>query len=165
MTSANLVVAAVGNSAAMSMSIEQAAKQLIRNGKVDDGRLNMVEMAFRAYGPCLSCATRALPGEMLLEVSLRDPRGTRRLHDVPGRHRKMVPGVREGAGQHRRPRHVPGGHHPVLTLVAERGMLPTRVVADEAAAPAACRDASLRRLVPVPPATPRRAVTCAEAGA
>jgi F420-non-reducing hydrogenase large subunit len=75
MTSANPVVATAGNSAAMSMSIEQAAKKLIRNGKVDDGLLNMVEMAFRAYDPCLSCATHALPGEMPLEVSLRDSRG------------------------------------------------------------------------------------------
>lgn len=75
MTSANLVVATVGNSAAMSMSIEQAAKKLIRNGQVDDGLLNMVEMAFRAYDPCLSCATHALPGEMPLEVSLRDRSG------------------------------------------------------------------------------------------
>jgi F420-non-reducing hydrogenase large subunit len=74
-TGANLVVATVGNSAAMSMSIEQVAKKLIRNGRVDDGLLNMVEMAFRAYDPCLSCATHALPGDMPLEVNLRDRRG------------------------------------------------------------------------------------------
>jgi len=35
----------------------------------------MVEMAFRAYDPCLSCATHALPGEMPLSVSIRDSKG------------------------------------------------------------------------------------------
>ena len=35
----------------------------------------MVEMAFRAYDPCFGCATHSLPGQMPLEVTLRDPRG------------------------------------------------------------------------------------------
>jgi F420-non-reducing hydrogenase large subunit len=35
----------------------------------------MIEMAFRAYDPCYGCATHALPGEMPLEVRIRDPRG------------------------------------------------------------------------------------------
>ena len=35
--------------------------------------LNMVEMAFRAYDPCLGCATHALPGKMPLIVGIRDP--------------------------------------------------------------------------------------------
>jgi F420-non-reducing hydrogenase large subunit len=37
--------------------------------------LNMVEMAFRAYDPCLACATHSLPGHMPLEVIIRDPEG------------------------------------------------------------------------------------------
>ena len=41
----------------------------------DEGLLNMIEMAFRAYDPCYGCATHALPGEMPLEVRIRDPRG------------------------------------------------------------------------------------------
>jgi F420-non-reducing hydrogenase large subunit len=74
-TAANLIVATVNNSAAMNMSVENAAKGLIKNGKVDDALLNMVEMAFRAYDPCLSCATHSLPGKMPLEVRLMDNSG------------------------------------------------------------------------------------------
>jgi len=69
-TAANLIVATVANAAAMNMEIEQVAKRLIRNGDVNDGLLNMVEMAFRAYDPCLSCATHSLPGKMPLEIRL-----------------------------------------------------------------------------------------------
>ena len=70
-TKANLIVATLNNSAAMCMSIERAAKGLIKNGNVSDGLLNMVEMAFRAYDPCLACATHSLPGHMLLEINIR----------------------------------------------------------------------------------------------
>ncbi|MBL7067357.1 MAG: Ni/Fe hydrogenase subunit alpha [Candidatus Marinimicrobia bacterium] len=72
LTDVNLIVATVNNSAAMCMSIEKAAKGVIKNGKVSDGLLNMVEMAFRAYDPCLACATHSLPGQMPLEVKIRD---------------------------------------------------------------------------------------------
>jgi len=71
-TGANLIVATLGNSAAMSMSIAKAARNLIKNGKVDDGLLNMVEMAFRPYDPCLACATHSLPGKMPLIVNIHD---------------------------------------------------------------------------------------------
>lgn len=74
-TKCNLVVASLGNSAAMSMSVDRAVKTLIKNGKVDDKILNMVEMAFRAYDPCLGCATHALPGKMPIELRLRDKAG------------------------------------------------------------------------------------------
>ena len=70
LTAANLIVATVGNSAAMSMSIAKAAKNLIKNGKVNDGLLNMVEMAFRPYDPCLACATHSLPGKAPLIVNI-----------------------------------------------------------------------------------------------
>ncbi|MCK4654499.1 MAG: Ni/Fe hydrogenase subunit alpha [Candidatus Cloacimonetes bacterium] len=71
-TGVNLIVATVNNSAAISMSIARAAKNLIKNGEVNDGLLNMVEMAFRAYDPCLACATHSLPGKMPLIVNIRD---------------------------------------------------------------------------------------------
>ncbi len=74
-TEANLIVATVNNAAAICMSIERAAKGLIKNGEVSEGLLNMVEMAFRAYDPCFACATHSLPGEMPLEVSIRRPDG------------------------------------------------------------------------------------------
>ncbi len=71
-TGVNLIVATVNNSAAISMSIAKAAKNLIKNGEVNDGLLNMVEMAFRPYDPCLACATHSLPGKMPLIVNIRD---------------------------------------------------------------------------------------------
>jgi F420-non-reducing hydrogenase large subunit len=74
-TEANLIVATVNNSAAISMSIARAAEGLIKGGEVNDGLLNMVEMAFRAYDPCFACATHSLPGEMPLQVLVKDKDG------------------------------------------------------------------------------------------
>jgi len=74
-TSANLIVATVNNAAAICMSVERAARGLIKGGKVSDGLLNMVEMAFRAYDPCFACATHTLPGHMPLVVDVRGPDG------------------------------------------------------------------------------------------
>ncbi len=69
---ANLIVATQNNSARMVLSIEKAAKSLIHGGKVDEGILNMIEMAFRAYDPCHACATHSLPGSMPLIVRIYD---------------------------------------------------------------------------------------------
>ena len=69
---ANLVVATTNNSGAINMSIRDAAKGVIKKGKVDNATLNMVEMAFRAYDPCFACATHTLPGGMPLEVNIYD---------------------------------------------------------------------------------------------
>jgi len=71
----NLIVSTTNNSARIAMSVDKAAKGLIKDGKVNDGLLNMVEMAFRAYDPCFGCATHTLPGEMPLVVTLRDLKG------------------------------------------------------------------------------------------
>ncbi|PKK85026.1 MAG: Ni/Fe hydrogenase subunit alpha [candidate division Zixibacteria bacterium HGW-Zixibacteria-1] len=71
-TKANLIVATQNNSARIALSVDKAAKGLIKNGQVDDGILNMVEMAFRAYDPCHGCATHALPGQMPLAVRVFD---------------------------------------------------------------------------------------------
>jgi len=76
LTKVNLIVATQNNSAAINMSVEKAAKSLIKNGDVPDGILNMIEMAFRAYDPCHACATHSLPGGMPLEVNVYDARGT-----------------------------------------------------------------------------------------
>ncbi len=75
LTKVNLIVATQNNSAAINMSVEKAAKSLIKNGEVPDGILNMVEMAFRAYDPCMACATHSLPGKMPLEVNVYDCEG------------------------------------------------------------------------------------------
>jgi F420-non-reducing hydrogenase large subunit len=75
LTSVNLIVATVHNAAPIQMSIEKAAKGVIHHGNVDQGLLNQVEMAFRAYDPCFGCATHALPGEMPLRATIRNARG------------------------------------------------------------------------------------------
>jgi F420-non-reducing hydrogenase large subunit len=75
LTKVNLIVATVNNAAAINMSIDKAARSLIKNGQVSDGILNMVEMAFRAYDPCHACATHSLPGGMPLEVNIYDAKG------------------------------------------------------------------------------------------
>jgi F420-non-reducing hydrogenase large subunit len=72
---ANLIVATQNNAARIAMSVETAAKDLIKEGKVDDGILNMVEMAFRAYDPCHACATHTLPGQMPLVVKIYNAEG------------------------------------------------------------------------------------------
>jgi F420-non-reducing hydrogenase large subunit len=67
----NLIVGTTNNNAPISMSIKRAAHGLIQPGvEVSDGLLNTIEMAFRAYDPCLGCATHAMPGETPLIVRI-----------------------------------------------------------------------------------------------
>ncbi|MCB0834781.1 MAG: Ni/Fe hydrogenase subunit alpha [Bacteroidetes bacterium] len=75
LTKVNLIVATQNNSARIAMSVDKAAKGLIHHGQVNDGLLNMIEMAFRAYDPCNACATHALPGQMPLLINLHDHQG------------------------------------------------------------------------------------------
>jgi F420-non-reducing hydrogenase large subunit len=76
LTKVNLIVGTTNNYAPMTMSIKRAASSLIHNGTVvTEGLLNMVEMAFRAYDPCFGCATHSLPGQMPLELTIRDAGG------------------------------------------------------------------------------------------
>ncbi len=75
-TGANLIVATQNNAARIAMSVEKAAKQLIVDGQVPEGLLNTVEMAFRAYDPCLGCATHAQSGRMPLWIQVRNTAGT-----------------------------------------------------------------------------------------
>ncbi|MFP4687311.1 MAG: Ni/Fe hydrogenase subunit alpha [bacterium] len=69
---ANLIVGTTNNHAPITMSLKKAASGLIKNGVVNDGILNKIEMGFRAYDPCFSCATHSLPGEMPLQVKIYD---------------------------------------------------------------------------------------------
>ena len=71
-TMANMVVATGNNAARIAMSVERAAKGLIKGGNVTEGLLNKIEMAFRAYDPCLGCATHSLPGHLPLRVNIYD---------------------------------------------------------------------------------------------
>jgi F420-non-reducing hydrogenase large subunit len=72
-TKVNLIVGTTNNNAAICMSLKKAAQGLIKKGSpVTEGTLNMIEMAFRAYDPCFSCATHSLPGQMRMIVNIRD---------------------------------------------------------------------------------------------
>jgi len=75
-TKVNLVVGTTNNYAPISMSIKKAAQSLIKKGEiVTEPMLNMVEMAFRLYDPCLSCATHSLPGKMPLQITIHNSEG------------------------------------------------------------------------------------------
>jgi len=80
-TECNLIVPTTMNNAAICIEIKNTASKLISGGEISEGILNRVEMAFRAYDPCLSCSTHSLPGEMPLEVLIvrEDGKVVRRL--------------------------------------------------------------------------------------
>ncbi len=75
-TNVNLIVGTTHNNAPINMSVTQAAKSLIHDGKYDQGILNTVEMSIRAYDPCLSCATHRLDGKLGVRVDILDADGT-----------------------------------------------------------------------------------------
>jgi F420-non-reducing hydrogenase large subunit len=68
-------VGTTNNYAPIQMSTHKAAANFIKDGKVTEGLLNMVEMAFRAYDPCFGCATHSLPGQMPLAITIHDANG------------------------------------------------------------------------------------------
>ena len=68
----NLIVATTNNYPSICMSVRDAAKGLIHGDKVDQGVLNKVEMAFRAYDPCFGCATHFAVGQMPLTLNVYD---------------------------------------------------------------------------------------------
>ncbi|NQT84594.1 Ni/Fe hydrogenase subunit alpha, partial [bacterium] len=74
-TDCNLIVGTTHNNAPINMSVKQAAKSLIKDGKYDQGILNRVEMAIRAYDPCLSCATHAFDGRLAVKLDIVDASG------------------------------------------------------------------------------------------
>jgi F420-non-reducing hydrogenase large subunit len=75
-TKVNIIVGTTNNHAAICMSIKKAAEGFIKKGvEVSDGILNMIEMAFRAYDPCFSCATHSLPGQMPIILEIREANG------------------------------------------------------------------------------------------
>ena len=79
----NLIVSTTHNNQAMNESVRAVAAQYFDGREVSEGLLNHLEVAIRAYDPCLSCATHAL-GQMPLEVNLVD--ADDRLVDAVVRH-------------------------------------------------------------------------------
>jgi F420-non-reducing hydrogenase large subunit len=76
LTKVNLIVGTTNNNAPINISVKKAAQGLITKGTViKEGLLNTIEMAYRAYDPCMACATHTLPGQMPLEVTIRAPDG------------------------------------------------------------------------------------------
>jgi NAD-reducing hydrogenase large subunit len=73
-TYCNLIVSTTNNNQAMNEAIRSVAARYLSGREVTEGLLNHVEVAIRAYDPCLSCATHAL-GQMPLEVDLVDADG------------------------------------------------------------------------------------------
>jgi NAD-reducing hydrogenase large subunit len=69
-TLANLIVSTTNNNEPMNLAVNHTAKAVM-NGRteISEGMMNAVEVAIRAYDPCLSCATHAL-GKMPLEITM-----------------------------------------------------------------------------------------------
>ncbi len=73
---ANLIVSTTHNNQAMNEAVRRVASQYLDGAEVTEGLLNHIEVAIRAYDPCLSCATHAL-GQMPLEIEVIDVEGHR----------------------------------------------------------------------------------------
>ena len=73
-TMCNLIVATTHNNQAMNESVRSVARQYLDGREITEGLLNHIEVAIRAYDPCLSCATHAL-GQMPLDVALVGSQG------------------------------------------------------------------------------------------
>jgi F420-non-reducing hydrogenase large subunit len=71
----NLIVGTTHNNAPINMSVKQAATSLIKDGEYDQGILNQVEMAIRAYDPCMSCATHDLSDRIPVKLEIRNVQG------------------------------------------------------------------------------------------
>ncbi|MEK6736412.1 MAG: Ni/Fe hydrogenase subunit alpha [Pseudomonadota bacterium] len=74
-TKANLIVSTTSNNQAMNESVRSVANQYLDGQKITEALLNHLEIAVRAYDPCLSCATHAL-GKMPLQITLLATDGT-----------------------------------------------------------------------------------------
>jgi NAD-reducing hydrogenase large subunit len=72
---ANLIVSTTHNNQAMNTAVREVAKKYLNGREVTEGLLNHIEIAIRAFDPCLSCATHAL-GQMPLEVAIVGADGT-----------------------------------------------------------------------------------------
>ena len=74
-TMANLIVSTTHNNHAMNTAVREVAKKYLTGQEITEGLLNHIEVAIRAFDPCLSCATHAL-GRMPLEVAIVGADGT-----------------------------------------------------------------------------------------
>ena len=68
-TMCNLIVSTTHNNQAMNEAIREVARKYLDGKEPTEGLLNHIEVAIRAFDPCLSCATHAL-GKMPLVVEI-----------------------------------------------------------------------------------------------
>jgi NAD-reducing hydrogenase large subunit len=73
-TMCNLIVSTTHNNQAMNEAVRRVAQQYLHGHEITEGLLNHIEVAVRAFDPCLSCATHAL-GKMPLEIEVLDAAG------------------------------------------------------------------------------------------
>jgi len=71
-TKCNLIVSTTHNNQAMNEAVRSVAREYLDGHELTEGLLNRIEVAIRAFDPCLSCATHAL-GQMPLDVTLIGP--------------------------------------------------------------------------------------------
>jgi NAD-reducing hydrogenase large subunit len=71
---ANLIVSTTHNNQAMNVAVREVARRYVDGRLLTERLLNQIEVAIRAFDPCLSCATHAL-GQMPLELTLIDSDG------------------------------------------------------------------------------------------
>lgn len=77
MKKCNLIVGTTNNYAAISMTVKKAAQGIIRKGtEITEGLLNRIELAWRAYDPCMGCASHTLPGQLPIAIAVYDADGT-----------------------------------------------------------------------------------------
>ena len=70
----NLIVSTGHNNWAMSKAVDSVAKTYVKGPEVQEGMLNRVEAAIRAYDPCLSCSTHAI-GQMPIKIEVINHNG------------------------------------------------------------------------------------------
>jgi NAD-reducing hydrogenase large subunit len=74
-TRCNLIVSTTNNNDALNKAVRWVVNNVIsRKGTITDAMLNQVEVAIRAYDPCLSCATHAM-GQMPLKAEVYNHKG------------------------------------------------------------------------------------------
>jgi NAD-reducing hydrogenase large subunit len=98
-TRCNLIVSTTHNNQAMNEAVRSVARDYLDGLELTEGLLNHIEVAIRAYDPCLSCATHAL-GQMPLDITLVAADGTLvdRLVKSRGEYVRQSRGTTESAG-------------------------------------------------------------------
>ena len=88
-TKCNLIVSTTHNNQAMNEAVRSVAREYLDGHELTEGLLNRIEVAIRAFDPCLSCATHAI-GQMPLDVTLIGPGGELVDHVLKSQDGEMV---------------------------------------------------------------------------